>query len=183
MLHDITLLFTQYLHILHRLQTMKMTFKKLFLICTFKDPKFGGKMYKFGVKSKRKLNSKEFMEFVFSKSGQTVDDRPFPVNSNTLLIHTLSHGQPHFGRLCNISRNFLKAFYSVDKISISDTMNSVCLDFVLLRGPSPHPCPKGRNPIAKTCPTFCLGKSLSVSKKSILYKLQPLRGFPALNQK
>ena len=30
--------------------------------------KFGGKIYKFGGKSKKKLNSTEFMEFVFSKS-------------------------------------------------------------------------------------------------------------------
>ena len=36
MLHNITILFTYYLHILHRLQIMKMTFLKLFLICTFK---------------------------------------------------------------------------------------------------------------------------------------------------
>ena len=30
--------------------------------------KFGGKITKFGGKSKKKLNSTEFMEFVFSKS-------------------------------------------------------------------------------------------------------------------
>ena len=30
--------------------------------------KFGGKFYKFGAKSVKKMNSAEFMEFVFSKS-------------------------------------------------------------------------------------------------------------------
>ena len=34
--------------------------------------KFGGKFDKFGRKSLKKLNSAEFMEFVFSKSGQGV---------------------------------------------------------------------------------------------------------------
>ena len=33
------------------------------------ESKFGGKMYKFGGKSFTKLNSAEFIEFVFSKSG------------------------------------------------------------------------------------------------------------------
>ena len=37
-LHNITMLFTYYLHILLHLQAMKMIFLKLFLICTFKDP-------------------------------------------------------------------------------------------------------------------------------------------------
>ena len=32
------------------------------------ESKFGGKNYKFGGKSFKKLNSAEFMEFVFSKS-------------------------------------------------------------------------------------------------------------------
>ena len=36
-LHDITMTFTYYSHILHHLQAMKMIFLKLFLICTFKD--------------------------------------------------------------------------------------------------------------------------------------------------
>ena len=44
---------------------------KLFLICTFKDKKFGGKNNQFGRKSKKQLNSTEFMEFVFSKSAVT----------------------------------------------------------------------------------------------------------------
>ena len=37
--NDFTMLYTKYLHILHHLQAMKMTFLKLFFICTFKDPK------------------------------------------------------------------------------------------------------------------------------------------------
>ena len=36
--------------------------------------KFGKKNYKFGRKSKKKLNSTEFMEFVFSKSALTSQD-------------------------------------------------------------------------------------------------------------
>ena len=31
-----------------------------------------------------------------------------------------------------------------------------------------HPCPKGRNPSAETCPKFCFRESLSVSEISIL---------------
>ena len=34
----------------------------------FKGAKFGGKLDKFGRKSSKKLNSADFMEFVFSKS-------------------------------------------------------------------------------------------------------------------
>ena len=37
--NDITMLYTYYLPILHHLQTMKITFLKLFLIFTFKGPK------------------------------------------------------------------------------------------------------------------------------------------------
>ena len=46
-----------------------MTFLELFPICTFKDQKLANKIYQFGRKSKKKLNSTEFMEFIFSKSG------------------------------------------------------------------------------------------------------------------
>ena len=38
MLHDIIMLFTKYLHILHHLQAMKNIYSQLFLICTCKDP-------------------------------------------------------------------------------------------------------------------------------------------------
>ena len=31
-----------------------------------------------------------------------------------------------------------------------------------------HPCPKGRNPSAKTCPEFCFRESFSGSEISIL---------------
>ena len=41
--NKITVLYTYYLHILHNLQAMKMTFLKFFLICTFKDPKLAEK--------------------------------------------------------------------------------------------------------------------------------------------
>ena len=40
---DITMLYTKYLHILHHLQAMKMTFLKLFLIFTFKGAKLAEK--------------------------------------------------------------------------------------------------------------------------------------------
>ena len=46
--HDITLLYTQYLHILHHLQAIKMTFLKLFFIWTIKDPKVAEKIDQFG---------------------------------------------------------------------------------------------------------------------------------------
>ena len=46
-----------------------MTFIKLFFICTFKDPKLAKKINQFDGKSKKKLNSADFVEFVFSKSG------------------------------------------------------------------------------------------------------------------
>ena len=51
---------------------MKMTFLKLFLICTFKDPKLVEKWTNFTENPKKKLNSAEFMEFVISKSGHRV---------------------------------------------------------------------------------------------------------------
>ena len=41
--NDITMLYTWYLHILHHLQAMKMTFLKLFFICMFNDPKLAKK--------------------------------------------------------------------------------------------------------------------------------------------
>ena len=65
---DITMLYTQFLHILHHLKAMKMTSLELFLICMFKDPKVAKKMDQFGGKSNKKLNTVAFMEFVFSKS-------------------------------------------------------------------------------------------------------------------
>ena len=48
---------------------MKITFLKLFLICTFKDPNLAEKFKKKMAENLfKKLNSTEFMEFVFSKS-------------------------------------------------------------------------------------------------------------------
>ena len=47
-----------------------MRFFKLFLICPFKERNLAKKKDKFGGKSVKKLNSAEFMEFVFSKSGE-----------------------------------------------------------------------------------------------------------------
>ena len=64
---DITMLYTQYLHILHHLQAMKMTFLELFLICTFEEPKLAEKLTNLA-ENPKKNNSAEFMEFVFSKS-------------------------------------------------------------------------------------------------------------------
>jgi hypothetical protein len=42
-LHDNTMRFTEYLHILHHLQAMKMTFWKLFLTCKSKNPNLAEK--------------------------------------------------------------------------------------------------------------------------------------------
>ena len=67
-LHNINILFTQYLHILHCFQTMKITFVKLFLICMFKDPHLAEKLTIFAENLLKKFNSAEFMEFVFSMS-------------------------------------------------------------------------------------------------------------------
>ena len=50
--------------------------------------KFGGKVNKFGGKSKKKLNSTEFMEFVFSRSVQTVT-LPYCHNVTLSYSHTL----------------------------------------------------------------------------------------------
>ena len=49
-----------------------MTFWKLVLTCMSKKPNLA-EIYKFGGKSFKKLNSLEFIEFVFSKSGWEVD--------------------------------------------------------------------------------------------------------------
>ena len=65
---DITMLYAYYLHILHHLQAMKMTVLELFLICTFKDPKLAEKWTNLAENPIKKLNSAEFMEFVFTKS-------------------------------------------------------------------------------------------------------------------
>ena len=61
------MLFTEYLNILHHLQAMKMVFFKLFLIRMFKNPNLGIYLQ---IWRGKKLNSAEFMEFVFSKSGR-----------------------------------------------------------------------------------------------------------------
>ena len=52
----------------HHLHTMKMTFFIVISNWHVKGSKFGRKIYKFGVKSFKKLYSTEFMELVFSKS-------------------------------------------------------------------------------------------------------------------
>ena len=51
---------------------MKMIFFKGISNCHIQGSKFGGKFYKFGGKSVKKLNSAEFMEFVFSKSASVL---------------------------------------------------------------------------------------------------------------
>ena len=51
---------------------MKMTFLKLFLIRTFKDPNLAEKLANFSEKTRRQLSSAEIMEFVFSKSGHSL---------------------------------------------------------------------------------------------------------------
>ena len=63
--HDITISFTYYLHILHNLKAMKLTFLKLVLICMFHKPNWAKKKDFFFGKSFKKLNSAKFMEFVF----------------------------------------------------------------------------------------------------------------------
>ena len=57
---------------------MKLTFLKLFLICSFKESNLAGKRTNLAEISVKKLNSMEFMEFVFSKS----DILPLLVNIN-----------------------------------------------------------------------------------------------------
>ena len=53
---------------------MKMTILKIFLNCTFKDPNLAEKLTNLEETLKTKLNSPEFMEFVFSKfAGDDVD--------------------------------------------------------------------------------------------------------------
>ena len=47
------MLYTKYLHILHHLQAMKMTYLELFLICTFKDPKLAEKRTKLAENPKK----------------------------------------------------------------------------------------------------------------------------------
>ena len=63
------MIFTEYLNILHHLQAMKITFLKLFQICMFKNPNLADIFTNFAEKREKKLNSAEFMEFVFFKSG------------------------------------------------------------------------------------------------------------------
>ena len=63
-MHDINMLFKCNLHIRHHLRLMKMIILKLFLICMFKDANFAEKFKNLV----EKLNSLEFIEFVFSKS-------------------------------------------------------------------------------------------------------------------
>ena len=55
-----------------------MTFLKLFLICSFKESNLAGKRTNLAQIPVKKLNSMEFMEFVFSKS----DILPLLVNIN-----------------------------------------------------------------------------------------------------
>ena len=63
---------------------MKMTFLKLFLICTFKDPNLADKFIDLAENLKKKLNSTQFMEFVFSKSaGDPVGDHTYPGSHKT----------------------------------------------------------------------------------------------------
>ena len=54
------MLYTYYLHILHNLQAVKIIFLKVFLTCTFKDPKWAEKLANLAGK---KLNFAEFIEF------------------------------------------------------------------------------------------------------------------------
>ena len=45
-----------------------MTFLELFLICTLEEPKLAEKLTYLVENPKKKINSAEFMEFVFSKA-------------------------------------------------------------------------------------------------------------------
>ena len=47
---------------------MKMVFSKIFTICTCKDPNLAEKFTNFMENEGEKLNSIEFVEFVYSKS-------------------------------------------------------------------------------------------------------------------
>ena len=65
------MLFKKYLHIVHNLQAMKRIFSKLFL-CMCKDMNLAEKFKNFAKvrkkEKKKKLNSTEFVEFVYYKS-------------------------------------------------------------------------------------------------------------------
>ena len=63
-LHDITMLFTYFASFTGYEDDISKVVSSLHV----QESKFGGKIYKFGGKSFKKLNSAEFMEFVFSKS-------------------------------------------------------------------------------------------------------------------
>ena len=62
--NDITILYTYYLHILHHLQAIKMTFLKLIFIGPFKDSRLAGKWTNLAENPKNMLNSAEFMELL-----------------------------------------------------------------------------------------------------------------------
>ena len=65
---------------------MKMTILKSFLICTFKDTNLAKKLSNLAENQKKKLNSTEFMEFVFFKSGLRSTGLPRLVSRNFNII-------------------------------------------------------------------------------------------------
>ena len=61
--YDITMLLTEYIHILHHLQDIKIKFLKLFLIHMYKNPNLADIFT--NLAEEKKLNSTKFIEFVF----------------------------------------------------------------------------------------------------------------------
>ena len=66
MLHDITMVLTYFASFTGYEDDIFEVISKSHV----EGSKFGGQIGKFGGKSRKQLNSAEFMEFVFSKSGQ-----------------------------------------------------------------------------------------------------------------
>ena len=64
-LHDITIICTQYFHILYHLQAMMKIFLKLFLICMFKDQNLERKNYKLAENILKNLTLWSFWSWFF----------------------------------------------------------------------------------------------------------------------
>ena len=86
--NDITMLYTQYLHILHHLQAIKMTFLKLFFICMFKDPKLAEKWTNLAENPKKPLTPRSSWSLFIPSLGPTDINRTplmYPVKEHNKL--------------------------------------------------------------------------------------------------
>ena len=68
---------------------MKMTILELFLVCSFKDPKLAEKWTNLEENPDKKINSTEFIKFVFSKSVT-----PSPIGSKPYLTELTRRKTP-----------------------------------------------------------------------------------------